>query len=187
MKKTVWIKVKPHSKKITAIWAKKNFNNQQRHNKFRSYNNNSKRCKWDSPIILLDPIKAMGTINRKWIRNTIKIMTLDSKRLLRMIRIWMMTMMNPEKNSILTTADKEQWTSRKRKVSPNNNKTLKTVMTLKLTIIRLIITNKGNQMKRAKRNMIQKMNKLKCQKAMIGTKRRKIEIITRIKRNMSSN
>jgi len=175
--KTAWTKVKPHTKKITAIWVKKNLISNQSNNKSRNFNNNSKRCKWDRPIILTGLIKAMDIINQKWIRNTIKIMIMASESLMRMM------MTNPEKKNILMIAGKEQWTSRKRKVNLNNNETLKTVMTLKITIIKLI--KKRTQ---ARKNiLILRMNKVNCQRVMIGTKRKKIEIITRTKRDMNSS
>lgn len=124
----------------------------------------------------------MDIISRKWIRNTIKIMILALERLMRMIKIWMM-MTNPEKKSNLMIAGKEQWTSRKRKVNLNNNETLMAVMTLKITIIKLI-----KRMSQARKNiLILRMNKAKCQRVMIGTKRRKTEIITKTKKDMNSS
>ena len=109
----------------------------------------------------------------------IKIMIVDSKRLMKMIKTWTMMTMNPEKMRIQMTVDKERWTSRKRKVN-RTRETLKTVMILRITIIKLIINKNESP---AKRNMTLKMeNKAKCPKAMIGTKRRKTEIITRNKR-----
>ena len=119
----------------------------------------------------------MDIINRKWIRNTTKIMIMALERLMRMM------MTNPEKKSILMIAGKEQWTSRKRKVNLNNNETLKTVMTLKIITIKLI--KKRTQ---ARKNiLILRMNKANCQRVMIGTKRKKIEIITRTKRDTNSS
>jgi len=109
----------------------------------------------------------------------IKIMIVDSKRLMKMIKTWTMMTMNPEKMRIQMTVDKEQ-ISRKRKVN-RTKETLKTVMILRITIIKLIINKNESP---AKRNMTLKMeNKEKCLKAMIGTKRRKTEIITRNKRD----
>lgn len=55
-----------------------------------------------------------------------------------------------------------------------------TVKISKTTIIKSIKIDKNQ----AKKNMIQKkMNKVKCQKVTIGTKKKKIEIIIRIRKD----
>ena len=88
-----------------------------------------------------------------------------------------MMMMNPKRKKTQTTADKDiQLTSRKRKVKTTNIEILTIAMTWNITIIKLITNH--NLAKR----MIQRMkNKVNCLRAMIGTKKRKTEMATRIK------
>ena len=88
-------------------------------------------------------------------------------------------MKNPVKKSILMMINSMvQLTSRRRKVNLNNKRTQMTVMILKIIIIKSkkIKNTKTNQ---AKNILNQVMNKANYQRAMIGTKRRKIEIIIR--------
>jgi len=84
---------------------------------------------------------------------------------------------------IQMTVDKEQLTSRKRKVKIING-TLKAVTTLRITIIRLIIKNNNlRRMSLVKKVMTLKMERTKCQRVMIGMKRKR-ERITRTKRDI---
>ena len=88
-------------------------------------------------------------------------------------------MKNPVKKSILMMINSMvQLTLRRRKVNLNNKRTQMIVMILKIIIIKSkkIKNTKTNQ---AKNILNQVMNKANYQRAMIGTKRKKIEIIIR--------
>jgi hypothetical protein len=88
-------------------------------------------------------------------------------------------MKNPVKKSIpMMINSMVQLTLRRRKVNLNNKRTQMIVMILKIIIIKSkkIKNTKTNQ---AKNILNQVMNKANYQRAMIGTKRKKIEIIIR--------
>ena len=175
--KTAWTKVQPRTKKIQAIWARKNSASNRSSNRFRNFSSSSKRCRWDRPIIPIGPIKATAKINRNSIRNMIRIMTMASDTLMKMIEIWIV-MKNREKKSILMMINSmhQWWTLRRRKVKANNNATLMRVTILTIIIIKSI-KNKITRTNQAKNILNQETNKANYQKAMTGTKRKKIEII----------
>ena len=89
----------------------------------------------------------------------------------------MMMIVIPKRKKTQTTADKDiKLTSRKRKVKTTNIEILTIAMTLNITIIKLIINHNLEKRK------IQSMkNKVSYLRVMIGTKKRKIEMATRIK------